>query len=308
MMRNYSSVVSLIACFQVSLVFADSSSPKVAAYYDRFMAVCNGLTYNWRSDQQPKVGRSGVVQVAVGKCNYYALSDASELINWRDDWREAKVIEKGVKWFSAGSSGLFVIRQDNSLWWIERMSFLSLNEKFAPPIHIADDVSRASVGDSANYFVTLKGELFVRGKAHRGQYGDGKLSATKNFIQTASDVSQVVAHTGHALILKKNGQVWGTGGNIYGPLSSHGYSDKATRWGMIMQDAQAIATGSSHTVAIKKDVSLWAWGRNQGIQPKQIMSDVEGVAAGSSATIALSKGYLWQWQTGKKPQKIMVCR
>ena len=101
--------------------------------------------------------------------------------------------------------------------------------------------------------------------------------------------------------------MWGTGGNIYGPLSSHGYGDKAIQWGFIADEVSAIATGSSHSLAIRRDNSLWIWGRNEGLTPKQVMTEVIAVAAGNHSTIALSKGILWQWDTGAKPKTIMKC-
>ena len=75
----------------------------------------------------------------------------------------------------------------------------------------------------------------------------------------ASTVAAVKAHTGHALLLTKTGTVMGTGGNIYGPLGRHGIGDKAISWGAIFENAAAIATGSSHSLAIKADGSLWRW-------------------------------------------------
>jgi alpha-tubulin suppressor-like RCC1 family protein len=175
------------------------------------------------------------------------------------------------------------------------------------PVLVAGDVLTASIGDSANYYVTTKGELFVKGRAHRGQYGDGKLSSSNEFIHTASDIIQVSSHTGHALILKKNGEVLGTGGNIYGPLSHHGYGDKAISWGKIFEGASRIASGSSHSVAIRQDGSLWSWGRNIGLEPKLIFEKAEAVAASSSSTIALSEGALWQWDRGKIPIRVIAC-
>jgi hypothetical protein len=213
-----------------------------------------------------------------------------------------------VKSFFAGRSGVFVIRNDASLWKFNTKSLLGFGEKISgPPTHIADDILTAAIGDSASYFVSQQGALFVQGKAHRGQYGDGKLSSTERFIQTSNNVIQVVAHTGHALLLKKNGKVMGTGGNYYGPLGRHGYGDKAISWGVIFEGASAIATGSSHSLAIKQDQSLWMWGRGVGLDPKKIMSDVTAVAAGNSITIALSDNALWQWDRGGKPNKIMEC-
>ena len=166
---------------------------------------------------------------------------------------------------------------------------------------------RAAVGDGANYYVTNNGALFVRGKAHRGQYGDGRLTRTREFVQTAMDVAQITAHTGHAILLYKNGDVMGTGGNIYGPVGKHGLGDKADRWSKIMSGAVGIATGSLHSVAIAKDHALFAWGDEYGVEPAAVMKDVTAVAASSSGTIALkTDGTLWQFQRGEKPRQITL--
>ena len=94
------------------------------------------------------------------------------------------------------------------------------------------------------------------------------------------------AHTGHAIHLRRDGVVMGTGGNRYGPLSAHGLGDKADRWGRIFDGAIAVATGSRHSLAIRADASLWAWGAGFTIQPAKLFVKVVAVAAGDSATIA----------------------
>lgn len=281
----------------------------MAAYYDNFLAVCDNKVYEWNDFDKPQESIAGIRQVGVGKRNRYALTRTNTLLAWGDDPTSTIVLMDDVKSFFAGRSGLFVIRNDDSLWKIETKGLFGFGEEISKKSSlIANNVLTASIGDSANYYVADDGALFVKGLAHRGQYGDGKLTSTENFIQTSEDVVQVKSHTGHALVLKQDGGVWGTGGNIYGPLGSHGYGDKAIHWGLILEGAIAIATGSSHSLAIKPDGSLWVWGRNQGLNPRQIMSDVTAVAAGNKSTIALSKGVLWQWDTGTKPTIIMNCR
>lgn len=290
-------------------VSADSSSPLLAAYYDRFLAICGNEVYEWSNFDKPQVSLSDIKQVGVGKQNRYALTVQNKLLTWKDDPANASALMENVKSFSAGRSGLFVIRNDNSLWEFQTNSLLGFGEELSDkPSHISDNVLTASVGDSANYYVTHHGALFVHGLAHRGQYGDGKLTSTESYVQTFDDVTQVASHTGHALVLKKDGSVWGTGGNIYGPLGNHGYGDKAVRWGHIFEGASAIATGSSHSVAIKSDDSLWIWGRNEDLVPRRIMTNVAAVASGNRGTIALSNGALWQWNTGDNPKRIMTCR
>ena len=292
-----------------SPVLADSSSPLLAAYYDKFLAICGGRVYEWSDFDTPKESLSGVKQVGVGRQNRYALTNQNTLLTWDKDPSNAVILMEDVKSFHAGRSGLFVIRGDDSLLQFHTKSLLGFGESLSEnTLPIAKNVLTASIGDSANYYVTREGALFVQGLAHRGQYGDGKLTATEEYVQTSEKVIQVTSHTGHALVLKEDGSVWGTGGNIYGPLGNHGYGDKAIRWGLIMRNASAIATGSSHSVAIMPDASLWIWGRNEGLDPKQVMENVTAVAAGSSSTIALAQGVLWQWDTGDKPNRIMNCR
>lgn len=307
------SIVAAVPGLIITIIFttsaiADSSSPRLAAYYDLYMAICGTSVYEWNDDDIPQASLTGVKQVGVGRNNRYALTEQNKLLAWSDDPQKVTELMDNVKSFSAGRTGIFVIRSNNSLWKIDVSGLFGFGENVSDkPFHIADNIRTAAIGDSANYFVTQAGELMVRGRAHRGQYGDGKLTATDNFIQTASDVEQIVAHTGHALLLKKGGEVSGTGGNIYGPLGKHGYGDKAISWGPVMQEASEIATGSSHSLAIRQDGSLWIWGRNEGLAPKQIMTEVDAVAAGNSGSIALSKNALWQWDTGDRPRRIMDC-
>jgi len=299
----------LAGLFFSTTALADSSSPRLAGFYDSFLAICGNKVYEWDDFNQPQERMSGIRQVEIGKENRYALTDEGELLTWKNGSPSITTLMEDVQSFSAGRSGLLVIKNDSSLWAFEAKSFFGFGEEVSQtPLYIANDVVVVAVGDSADYYVTLEGDLFVKGQAHRGQYGDGKLTATENFVQTSGNVAQVVSHTGHTLLLKRDGTVWGTGGNIYGPLGHHGYGDKAIEWGLVFKDANAIATGSSHSVAIKHDRSLWIWGRNEGLDPRQVMTEVEAVAAGNSSTLALSKNALWQWDTGKNPARIMTCQ
>ena len=303
-------LATLLVAISVSFssAVADSSSPRLAAYYDDFLAICGNKVYEWSDFDTPQEKLSGAKQVGVGKGNRYALTHKGDLIHWSKSSPDIANLMDDVKSFYAGRSGIFAIRSDDSLWKFETKSLLGFGEKISEtPSQIADKIFTASIGDSANYYVSNDGSLFVRGLAHRGQYGDGKLTSTEHFVQTSDEVIQVVSHTGHALLLKRDGSVWGTGGNIYGPLGNHGYGDKAISWGIIFEGAKSIATGSSHSLAVKQDRSLWMWGRNVGLDPKKVMSNVTAVAAGNSSTIAISNEALWQWDTEGKPKIILKC-
>ena len=276
---------------------ADSSSPLLAAYYDRQMAIVGGYTYAWQGIRAPRRLPMHGVQVGVGRDTHYVLSDDGKLIGFRDAPARTRTLMTGVATFAAGDSGVLAIKKDATLWKVH--GFAGEQQK------IANDVVTAAIGDGANYFVTTAGDLFVRGAAHRGQYGDGELQASQKFVQTAQNVAHISAHTGHAILLKASGDVFGTGGNIYGPVGKHGLGDKAVRWSKIAAGAIAVATGSSHSVAIRRDATLIAWGSEYGTDPVVVLRDVTAVAAGSFTTIALrSDGSLWQWGRGRAPRRV----
>jgi alpha-tubulin suppressor-like RCC1 family protein len=300
--------ICLLSLFQASLAYADSSSPRLAGYYNTFMAICGGDAYSWVGNKQPFRLIRNARKVAVGANNRYVLSSDGVLYAWETKDSSAKKIMLNVRTFYAGRSGLLIIQNKNSLWFLPTRSVLGFGEEISlDPIKIANNVGTAAVGDSANYYATLSGDLFVKGKAHRGQYGNGRLTKTTDFVKTADDVIQIVAHTGHALILKNDGTVWGTGGNIYGPIGKHGLGDKAVRWSKLIDNAVGIATGSSHSLAITKKRNLWIWGRRETIEPRIILSSVDAIAAGNDTNTALKGGYLWQWDTGSLPTKKFQC-
>ncbi|MFS0553243.1 hypothetical protein [Brevibacillus sp. 179-C9.3 HS] len=271
-------------------------SGELASYYDRHLAIQDGKVYGWTGSDKPKYMLDNAVQVGVSDKVSYALLSSGTLVSWMEDVQDAKEITRDAAFFSAGKSGLFVIRKDGSLW------------RYAAPdqggVQIASGgVAYASIGDGADYYINEQGHLFVKGLAHRGQYGNGRLESTSDYVKVAEDVVQVKGHTGHAVLLKKNGDVQGTGGNIFGPISTHGLGDKATTWGTIFQDAKMIATGASHSVAIRSDNTLWIWGKTVGTTPSQVMERVVGIAAGTDVTLAKTvDGRIWFWKLGDQPK------
>ena len=311
---------------------ADASGRALASYYARHQWLsAGGVAHTWRESGTPQRAIEGVVQVGVSQDAFFALRANGELVRWADappqGARMPSVLMRGVAQFAAGQSGWMAIDAENGLWYraasgatnvattrgatdveISRVATDVEIIRVAAdvePTRVATDVAVACVGDSADYYITRAGALFVKGLAHRGQYGDGRLTATAQFVPTAGDAVAVKAHTGHAIHLKRDGGVYGTGGNRFGPLSAHGLGDKADRWGLIFEGATAIATGSRHSAALRADGSLWAWGEGFAIAPRKILDEAVEVAAGDTATLALTRsGALWQWERGVGPRRL----
>ena len=289
-------------------VHADSTSPRLAAYYDLKMLLCHQTAYQWRGDNRPTPVANDIIQVGVGRNASYVLTTSGRLLAWSGASNEKQEILDQVTWFVAGRTGVFAARSNGTLEYVARPKRWFGEGEIVQPERVGTSIVTASIGDSANYFVTRDGTLFVKGLAHRGQYGDGKLESSETFIPVASDVVAIKAHTGHAILLKQDGTVMGTGGNIYGPLGRHGIGDKAISWGEIFQEAVAIATGSSHSLAIRRDGSLWRWGRDIGLDPEKVLDDVAAAAADQSSSIALlSDNSLWQWERGQQPKQHFQC-
>lgn len=278
---------------------ADASHAVLASYYARHAALIGGVAWGWDGTGAPRRLRGDLVQVAVSRQAWYSVDTQGQLLRWTQaEPAPAQQLRRGVARVAAGASGWIAIDRDGSAW--------QAGEDDLPRL-VMTDVVDACVGDSADYLVTRDGRVHVRGLAHRGQYGDGRLQATTDYVATAGDAIAVRAHTGHGVYLRRDGTVMGTGGNRYGPLSTHGLGDKADRWGPLFTGAVALATGSRHTVAIRADGGLWAWGEGFAIAPAQVMAGVRAVAAGDTATIALdADGALWQWDAGRGPRRLTL--
>ncbi len=287
---------------------ADSTSRLLAAYYDVKLLLCGQTAYQWRGSQPPQPVAMNVAQVGVGRTASYVLTTDGRLLTWQKEPSRKKELLGGIAWFAAGRTGVFAARVDGTLVYLDRPKSWFSTGKVAQPVEVGRSVVAASIGDSANYFITKEGTLFVKGLAHRGQYGDGKLKASKQFVPTAQDAKAVKAHTGHALLLKRDGRVMGTGGNIYGPLGKHGIGDKAVSWGLIFSGAKAIATGSSHSLALGQNGLLWQWGRGIGLVPEEVLENVVAAAADQGGSVALLEDKsLWQWARGRKPKQHFQC-
>jgi hypothetical protein len=301
-------LTSLMSLWGQAPIHADSTSPRLAAYYDLKMLICGQTAYQWKGNDLPQLALHNVVQVGVGRDASYALTKSGQLTTWADSPKNKHVILDRIAWFVAGRTGVFAARENDELLYISRPQRFFKEGDVTQPIRISSSVLTASVGDSANYYVTKKGTLFVKGLAHRGQYGDGKLTSTETYIPVINKVTAIKAHTGHAILLKQDGSVMGTGGNIFGPLGRHGIGDKAIKWGALFTGAVAIATGSSHSLAIREGGSLWHWGRDINLDPQKVLDNVVAAAADQGRSIALlTDNTLWQWKRGEQPRRHFKC-
>ena len=129
----------------------------------------------------------------------------------------------------------------------------------------------------------------------------------------------------HTIALKENGDVWTWGINNYGQLGDNSTTDhyysvrvKGENGVGFLTGIKAIASGFSHTIALKENGEVWAWGQNNAGQigdntsgvgndrwlPVRVkgengvgfLTGVKAIAGGWNHTIALQEnGDVWAW-------------
>ncbi len=133
--------VFLIILLTSGTALADSSSPKLAAFYDRQMAIVAGQVYAWKGQNSPTILPVTARQVGVGRDKYYALTNNDDLMVFSGNTNQKTLLMAGIVRFSAGDSGVLAITNDSALWWLSDETRQ----------HVATDVAVAAVGDGANY-------------------------------------------------------------------------------------------------------------------------------------------------------------
>jgi alpha-tubulin suppressor-like RCC1 family protein len=149
--------------------------------------------------------------------------------------------------------------------------------------------------------------------------GNTKTQVSLCRIGNENDWSSIAVGDQHSLAIKSDGTLWGWGANIYGQLAdgtSGGNIQSVPVPSAPGNDWNQVAVGGSHSVALKKDGTLWAWGDNWagqlgiGSADKEVPEAVQvgsatnwvKVWAGILETVAMqSDGTLWFWGDNPNP-------
>jgi alpha-tubulin suppressor-like RCC1 family protein len=205
------------------------------------------------------------------------------------------------------------------------------------PVHIMDDVVAVSTGGGHTMAITRGGTLWGWGSNNFGQVGDGTQNNHTTPVQVKENVIAVSAGIGYTMAIDSDNVLWAWGANNHGALGCipEQFAERTTRVGYartagaftnyahtqhlrIMENVAQVSA-SGHTMVIKTDGSLWAFGNNTwgnlgaGLPPNLpeqpwnhtpvtqatplwIMDNVVAVSAGDRDSMALTAdGTLYIW-------------
>jgi alpha-tubulin suppressor-like RCC1 family protein len=165
------------------------------------------------------------------------------------------------------------LKSDGSLWAWGDNEYGQLGDETtidkSRPVQIGTDSDWQTVAAGYSHAVALKtdGSLWAWGYNEYGQLGDETINSKNSPVQVAYDGmwQAISAGSWQTLALKIDGSLWAWGSDIGGklglgdgiPLINSSPAQIGTD-----NDWLSAETGGWHTLAIKQNGNLWAWGRN----------------------------------------------
>jgi len=231
----------------------------------------------------------------------------------------------------AGKNHFVVLKEDGSVWmWGDHTygQLGALNPSTATPIAVkkADgnrllNIRAIAAGGDHTIALDDNGDIWTWGRNTYGQLGHSA-SLQKNekpeklILKDMGKIIAIAAGDHHTLAVDERGIVWAWGKNGYGQLGSAigtgtplSTSVPTIVPGLV--DIIAVAAGAEHSVALKRDGTVWTWGRNTTGQlgngettdvnysPVMVsgLSSIMEITAGDNHTIALKQDRttVWAW-------------
>lgn len=175
------------------------------------------------------------------------------------------------------------------------------------------EASQIELGPTGGYAIERDGTAWAWGQGADGTLGNAtEFSVFSPIKMHIENVRSIARGDKHALILKEDGTVWAVGHNEEGQLgigsiSEHIVSEPVQVKGLT--NVLGIAAGSRHSLAFKKDGTVWAWGSNsmgqlglsfsiRSLIPVQVagLPSIVELAAWGEASLALGNGgEVLQW-------------
>lgn len=218
-------------------------------------------------------------------------------------WRQLYDTDYGVIWgFGFNNSG--------------ELGDKTTVSKCSPVSVIGGFTDWCQINSGGGHSIAIRnGTLWTWGAGGSGQLGDGTTvnkSSPVSVIGGFTDWCQISSGQSHSSVVRTNGTLWVWGNNSSGQLGINSTTDRSSPTSVIggFTDWYQAASGATHTLAIRQNGTLWAWGnngqgrlgRNSTAASSSPVSVVGGfadwcqVSAGCAHSAAIrTNGTLWTW-------------
>ena len=182
---------------------------------------------------------------------------------------------------ATGASNTAIIKSDGTVWWCGWSQGNQLQNHIGSiPLQVAGMTGAVdvAVADYRMYALKSDGTVWSWGLivSDIDPYNGATWAATAVQVTGLSDVVAISSHTNHAVALKRDGTVWSWGKNDWGwwsdqwgKLGNNLKGHSATPVQVVgpsgigyLTGITAVVTGSNHSLALRNDGTVWAWGEN----------------------------------------------
>ncbi len=234
---------------------------------------------------------------------------------------------ENVKAVASGERFSIALKNDGTVWGWGHNSDGQIGNKTGTdsnipvPVPELNDITAIAGGGDHAIALEDDGTVWTWGDNTYGQLGNGinidEPTETDRPVRV-TDLNHVISVAGgemHTIALRDDGTVWAWGNNDYGQLGDGTLTDSSRPVSVSsafnLKNVISVAGGGSHTIALKNNGELWAWGRNEHyqlgegmniqentpVQAYHLSYDISSAAGGGFHTIALEQpgGKVWTW-------------
>jgi len=217
-------------------------------------------------------------------------------------WEE---VASDISSIACGWHHSLILKKDGTVWATGYNYFGQLgnggNSDENRWVQVFSDAIDISAGGFHSLILKSDGSVWATGRNTLGQLGAGNNSNSNIFIQVLTGVSSISGGGYFSMAIKNDNSVWATGENYYGQLGTYDNNDR-NLWTQVIpgiEPALAVAGGSSHSLVLRYDGSVWATGYNnfgqlgsgnyidKNLWSKVIQENVIDISAGGEHSLAL---------------------